>query len=292
MQTLCGLFGYTRQAYYKQLNKNTQKRLEEDFILQQVRAIRKDMPRIGCKKLHVILNNNGIRIGRDNLLDMLRANRMLVKRKKKYAVTTNSKHWMKKYPNLIRGFNFNAPNQLWVSDITYIPIDGNFVYLSLITDVYSHKILGYNLSETLERQGPVNALRMALDDIPSGSRYGLIHHSDRGVQYCSHDYVKLLNENDIRISMTENGDPYQNAVAERINGILKDEWLDHEQFKCFEQVKYRINQIIPIYNGKRPHLSCDMKTPDQTYRSSGKMKKRWNKVSYKKQQKKTPIVNL
>lgn len=292
MQTLCALFGYTRQAYYKQLNKNTQKRLTDDFVIQQVKSIRKDMPRLGCKKLHIILKDKGINIGRDNLFDILRENRMLVKRKKKYAITTNSKHWMKKYPNLIRGFNFSVPNQLWVSDITYIPIDSSFVYLSLITDVYSHKIVGYNLSETLERDGAVNALNMALNNVPKETRQGLIHHSDRGVQYCSYDYVRLLKDNNIRISMTENGDPYQNAVAERINGILKDEWLDHEQFTCFEQVKHRIDQIIPIYNDKRPHLSCGMKTPNQTYLSSGTVKKRWTKKTYKNYQTKISGVNL
>lgn len=226
------------------------------------------------------------------MFDILRQNRLLVKRKKKYAVTTNSKHWMKKYPNLIRGFSFIAPNQLWVSDITYIPIDGSFVYLSLITDVYSHKIVGYNLSETLERDGAVNALNMALNNVPKGTREGLIHHSDRGAQYCSYNYVKLLKENNIRISMTENGYPYQNAVAERINGILKDEWLDHEQFNCFEQIKQQIDQIIPVYNDKRPHLSCDMKTPNQAYQLSGIIQKRWAKKAYKKYQGKAPNVNL
>ncbi|MBK5722130.1 IS3 family transposase [Dysgonomonas sp. Marseille-P4677] len=242
----CGLFGYTRQAYCKQLNKNTRKALDEGFIISQVRLIRKDMPRLGGKKLHCLLKEKGIDIGRDILYDILRNNKMLVKKKKKYAITTNSKHWMKKYPNLIRGFNFTQTNQLWVSDITYIPINNGFVYLSLITDVYSHLIVGYRLSQTLERDGAVGALTMALKHIPGEDRIGLIHHSDRGVQYCSQEYVNLLKENNIRISMTENGDPYQNAVAERINGILKDEWLDHEYFFCFEDVKLRIDEIISI----------------------------------------------
>lgn len=150
------------------------------------------MPRLGCKKIHHLLKEKGIDIGRDILYDILRNNRMLIKRKKKYAVTTNSKHWMKKYPNLIRGFNFSGSNQLRVSDITYIPINNSFVYLSLITDVYSHLIVGYRLSLTLKRDGAVGALKMALEHIPGEDRIGLIHHSDRGVQYCSHEYVRLL----------------------------------------------------------------------------------------------------
>lgn len=238
------------------------------------------MPRLGCKKIHYLLKEKGIDLGRDILYDILRNNRMLIKRKKKYAVTTNSKHWMKKYPNLIRGFNFSGPNQLWVSDITYIPINNSFVYLSLITDVYSHLIVGYRLSLTLERDGAVGALKMALEHIPGEDRIGLIHHSDRGVQYCSHEYVRLLKENSIRISMTENGDPYQNAVAERINGILKDEWLDHEHYTCFEDLSNRIDEIISIYNHHRPHLSCDMKTPVQSYNLTGQIKRRWKKRNY------------
>lgn len=274
------------------MNKNAQKILDRDFIITQVQLIRKAMPRLGCKKIHFLLKEKGMDIGRDTLFDVLRENCMLVKRKKKYAVTTNSKHWMKKYPNLIRGFNFTHPNQLWVSDITYIPTDRGFVYLSLITDVYSHMIVGYNLSQTLERDGAVNALMMALTNIPAIQRTGLIHHSDRGTQYCSYDYVKLLKQNYIRISMTENGDPYQNALAERINGILKDEWLDHEQFICFDQVRRRMDEIIAIYNCKRPHLSCDMKTPSQTYLLSGTIKKQWSKRAYKNYRTKTSDVNL
>jgi transposase InsO family protein len=185
---------------------------------------------------------------------------MLVKRRKKYTVTTHSKHWMKKYPNLISGFNFKKPNRLWVSDITYIPVADSYAYLSLITDAFSRKILGYCLFQSLSAEGSVKALEMALTD-SSTNFQGLIHHSDRGVQYCSKEYVDLLKTNSIRISMTENGDPYENALAERVNGILKDEWLSLERFDSFQQAKERINQVIKIYNEQRPHLSCGMKTP-------------------------------
>jgi len=207
-----------------------------------------------------MLQEQGVSVSRDRLFDLLREHRMLVKRRKRYTVTTNSKHWMKKYPNLIRGFKFDKPNQLWVSDITYIPIEDTHAYLSLITDASSRKIMGYYLSRTLESEGSLTALEMALSDNTANFQ-GLIHHSDRGVQYCCKEYVELLKTNNIRISMTENGDPYENALAERVNGILKDEWLRLEQFHSFQQAKERIGQVVKIYNEMRPHLSCGMKTP-------------------------------
>lgn len=206
---------------------------------------------------------------------------MLVRRREKYAVTTDSKHWMKKYPNLIRGFDFDHSNMLWVSDITYINVDDYFAYLSLITDAYSHGIVGHELNRTLESEGCVKALQMAINITPKNQRIGLIHHSDRGSQYCSKEYVKLLNDNHIRISMTENGDPYENALAERVNGILKSEWIDHEKYTSFDQAKERISQIIKIYNTMRPHSSCDMMTPEQAGKQVGKLKKRWRKRKYK-----------
>lgn len=254
--------------------------MREDFILEQIRLIRQPMPRIGCRKLHALLTEKGITIGRDALFKLLRENNLLIKRRKKYAITTNSKHWMKKYPNLIRGFHFTKANQLWVSDITYIPIEGDFVFLFLITDVYSRLIVGYHLSHTLERDGAVRALEMALKRIERKDLEGLIHHSDRGSQYCSYDYVNLLKSKGIRISMTESGDPYQNAVAERVNGILKGEWLDHEHYTCFDDIKNRIDEIIDIYNTQRPHLSCDMKTPIQAYAMTGEIKRHWKKRKY------------
>jgi transposase InsO family protein len=182
---------------------------------------------------------------------------------------------MRKWPNLIRGFDFHRPNLLWVSDITYININGGFAYLALITDAYSRKITGYKLSPTLESEGNISAMCMAIENTPECNRVGLIHHSDRGSQYCCKEYVKILKNNNIRISMTENGDPYENALAERVNGILKSEWLDHEKYDNFEQASKRICQIINTYNTVRPHLSCDMLTPEQAQAKVGKLKKRW-----------------
>jgi putative transposase len=231
------------------------------------------MPRIGTKKLQFMLRERDVEISRDRLFGLLRENKMLVRRRKKYSVTTNSKHWMKKYPNLIRGFNFHRPNQLWVSDITYVPIEGSYAYLSLVTDAYSRKILGYYLSPSLAAEGTVNALKMAIGS-HAADLTGLIHHSDRGIQYCCKEYVDLLKINGIRISMTENGDPYENALAERVNGILKDKWLNLERFNCFEQARDRIDQVIAIYNELRPHLSCGMKTPVQMHEPKSNPKTR------------------
>ena len=222
------------------------------------------MPRLGTRKLHYMLQEQDVSVSRDRLFDLLREHRLLVNRRKKYTVTTNSKHWMKKYQNLIRGFKFDKPNQLWVSDITYIPIEDSHAYLSLITDASSRKIIGHCLSQNLSHEGSLKALELALYD-NTANLQGLIHHSDRGIQYCCKKYVKLLKTNSIRISMTENGDPYENALAERVNGILKDEWLNLEQFHSFQQAKERIGQIVKIYNEIRPHLSCGMKTPAQKH---------------------------
>ena len=251
LQTICELFGYTRQAYYKRLRRNNEGVVDD---------IRKLMPRLGTRKLHYMLQEQGIVISRDRLFDLLRENRMLVRKRKKYTVTTNSKHWMKKYPNLIK------PNHLWVSDITYIPIENSHAYLSLITDACSRKILGHYFSQNLASEGTLKALGLALFDNTVNIQ-GLIHHSDKGIQYYCKEYVELLKSNCIRISMTENGDPYENALAERVNGILKDEWLNLEKFEIFEQAEERINQIINIYNEIRPHLSCSMKTPAQKHNS-------------------------
>ena len=232
------------------------------------------MPRISGTKLHYLLNQSGYRIGRKVLYDLLRNNKLLVRKRKKYTITTGSRHWMHKWPNLIRGFDFYRPKMLWVSDIKYINVNHDAAYLSLITDAYSRKIMGYKLSPTLESEGNIKALCMAIENTPESHRIGLIHHSDRGSQYCCKEYVKILKNNNIRISMTENGDPYENALAERVNGILKSEWIDLEQFDNFEQKNKRI--IINIYNTVRPHLSCDM-TPEQAQVRVGKLKKRWQK---------------
>jgi transposase InsO family protein len=280
LQTICGLFGYSRQAYYKRLKVNAENGIEADVVLHMIKDYRRLMPRIGGYKLHDMINKTGHRISRVDVFNILRNNNLLIRRKGRYVVTTNSNHWLKKHPNLIRGFNFDAPNQLWVSDITYIAIGKSYAYLSLITDAYSHRIVGHCLYPTLETGGPLSALTKAIEATPAHQRQGLIHHSDRGLQYCSGQYVDKLNRNGIRISMTEKGDPYENAVAERVNGILKSEWIDLESFDSFDHAAKRIDRIIHIYNTVRPHASCDMLTPQQAGLMKGTLKKRWKKKKY------------
>ena len=274
---LCSLLGYSRQAYYQHIKVQAQEALQEDLLLQEVLRIRKTQKRIGTRKLLIMMNvfmhNHAISIGRDAFFEMLRNQGLLVRRRKRSKPqTTFSNHWLRKYPNLIIGFFPNAPNQLWVSDITYIHLKEGFAYLSLITDAYSHKIVGFYLCEDLSAKGCVRALKMALNN--NLLRDNLIHHSDRGLQYCSHNYVGLLEDNGIKISMTQNGDPLENAMAERVNGILKDELLE-VCYPTFAQAQVAIASAISTYNFQRPHSSVDMLTPVVAHTKTGELKKHW-----------------
>lgn len=274
---LCGLFGYTRQAYYKHLRRNREGSLSDTLLLERVGYYRKLMPRLGGRKLWHLLQQDGFPVSRDRLFThpVPRAGRNAV-----FLPTFDQKivfRKQRKYPNLIRGFDLERPHRLWVGDITYISLKEGFAYLALITDAYSKRIVGYDLNTTLERDGALRALRMAIDQTPQQKRQGLIHHSDRGCQYCSKEYVKLLTDNGIRISMTEKGDPYENAVAERVNGILKSEWIDEECFESFQAAKERIDQIVILYNSLRPHASCDWLTPLEAELRTGKLKHHWGR---------------
>lgn len=274
---LCSLLGYSRQAYYQHIRVQAQEALQEDLLVQEVVRIRKTQKRIGARKLLIMMNvfmqQHAIGIGRDAFFEILRNQGLLVrKRKRSKPQTTFSNHWLRKYQNLIIGFVPNAPNQLWVSDITYIHLEEGFAYLSLITDAYSHKIVGFYLCEDLSAKGCVLALRMALKNNPLQDN--LIHHSDRGLQYCSHDYVDLLGGNGIKISMTQNGDPLENAMAERVNGILKDELLEI-CYPTFAQAQVAIASAINTYNFQRPHSSVDMLTPVVAHTKTGELKKHW-----------------
>lgn len=275
--TLCRLFGKTRHAYYDALWRKENNLVKEDIIVQEVISVRKDLPALGTRKMHHVLQpilaSHNIRIGRDYLFDLLAEHRLLIRSRKRKVITTDSRHWMYKYSNLIKTVTITRPEQVWVSDITYIKIIHQWGYLSLITDAYSRKIMGYNFQSDLSAEGCVAALKMALDN--RGSNEQLIHHSDRGSQYCSQQYVKLLLENKIAISMTENGDPYENALAERMNGILKSEFNLYNTQMGFEQTRNLISKTINAYNKLRPHASCDYMTPEEAHLKSGNMKKRW-----------------
>jgi len=278
------LLGYSRQAYYQQKKQIEKESLQYGLLINEVLEIRKNQKRLGCRKLihklEPFMSQHQIVIGRDAFFDLMSEHNLLVrKRKRRKPITTFSDHWMRKYPNLIEGFYPTAPNQLWVSDITYIVVGNSFAYLSLITDAYSRKIVGFYLSKDLSAEGCIRALEMALNNNPVLGR--LIHHSDRGSQYCCSDYVKILNDNFIKISMTQNGDPRENAIAERVNGILKDELLAKSYINYKEAVR-NVSIAISIYNHQRPHGSIDYLTPIEAHFRSGKLKRRWKNYYSKK----------
>ncbi|MES1222930.1 MAG: IS3 family transposase [Bacteroidota bacterium] len=277
MAMLCRLFGKTRHAYYDALWRKENNLVKEDVILHEVIATRKQLPALGTRKLHHVLQprlvSHKISIGRDYLFDLLAEHRLLIRRRKRKVITTDSRHWMHKYSNLIKPVTVTRPEQVWVSDITYIRMINQWGYLSLITDAYSRKIMGYCFRNDLAAEGCIEALKMALGN--RSCNEPLIHHSDRGSQYCSHQYVNLLVENKIAISMTENGDPYENALAERVNGILKTEFNLYNSQAGFEQTAAQISKSIDAYNSLRPHASCNYMTPDQAHLQSGPINKRW-----------------
>jgi transposase InsO family protein len=284
---LCGWFGITRQAYYQHGWKGSKLSIEEDILLKEVLEIRKDHKRMGTRKiyekLHPFILEHQIKMGRDALFDLLSSNHLLVRKRKRRIQTTQSSHWLRKYPNLVSGFVPTGPNQLWVSDITFWKIIGGHVYISLITDAYSHKVIGYHVAETLEAIESVQALKMALSGLfmePDG-HFQLIHHSDRGVQYCSFEYVKLLKDNNIQISMTENGDPLENALAERLNGILKDEYLNDTPVTSMVQARKVLARAVCLYNEERPHMSIGNLYPSLVHEQKIQTERLW-KNYYKK----------
>jgi len=281
-RAICYALGYSRQAYYKHLKIKAGQALEQVIIIKMVNEIRKEMPRLGGRKLFFLLNTplmeHGIDIGRDKFFSILETFGLLVRiRKKRLPITTDSNHRFYKYPNLIKQMELLRPNQLWVSDITYISLINKFCYLSLITDAYSHKIVGYCLWENLKRDGTIKALKMATNSLLDRGRNSLIHHSDRGLQYCSKDYIDLLTLDSIAISMTENGDPYENAIAERVNGILKGEFALNLSYRDFDLAHEAVIKGINTYNSMRPHASCDYLTPDEAHKITGKLKSKWKK---------------
>lgn len=266
----CQLFGISRQAIYQSELRLQQHTNELSQIKPLVQSIRMEMPRIGTRKLYYLLkeefNAYGLKIGRDGLFDYLRTENLLVKPKKNYTKTTNSKHWLRKYPNLLRDFKPLQPEQVFVSDITYIKTKDRTHYLSLVTDAFSRQIMEYKLSEDMSAENVVQAIKMAAKKRTFNTP--LIHHSDRGLQYCSSLYQAELAKNGITPSMTDGYDCYQNALAERINGILKQEFVI-ETCITGKELKKLIVESINIYNTKRPHLSLNMKTPNFVHEKTG-----------------------
>ena len=286
IKEVCGLLGYTKQAYYKKINQLQKNSYREDLVVDLVRKKRKLWKRGSGRNLHTSLQEefraHNMKIGRDKFYSILRANGLLQPRKRKKARTTYSYHHFHKYPNLIKGLEPQGPNQIIVSDITYIWLKSteNYCYLFLTTDVYSRKILGYCLSENLKASSALETIKMAVRTIDASSN--CIHHSDRGIQYCCNTYTEYLKRNRIKISMTENGDPMENPIAERINRTIKEEFTTEKalSFTNFEEAKKEISKIIRFYNESRPHRSIEMLTPNKAYSLEGKLKRKW-KTYYK-----------
>ena len=273
------------QAYYKHGNTDLRKLAEEAFCVEFIRRVRQKDPGIGGGKLWRMYKKefgeeHGV--GYNRFYDIIEKYGLKVRRKKRRAKTTDSSHGLPTYPNLVKELVPLRPNQLWVSDITYMVIYVNaqtgeygFCYLSLVTDYYTKEIIGWCVGETLEAKFAMEALNMALSRLDGNPAEDLIHHSDRGVQYASYDYTRLLKKHNIKISMTECGDPKDNAVAERVNGIIKNELLMGTSFFSIEEVRKALKVAVDFYNNERPHMSLDWKTPAEAALCTGELEKKW-----------------
>ena len=261
------MFGLNRQVYYRSTKRSKASRKKAEQVIELVENIRIKMPKLGGRKLYFLLSEplKELKIGRDKFFNILRANHLLIIPKRSYHVTTNSHHRFRKHKNLVSDYQVTKPNQVWVADITYIGNRKNPSYLSLITDAYSKKIVGHHVAENLTTEGSLLALKKAINTTEL-KELSLIHHSDRGLQYCSDEYQKILEKNNISCSMTQNSDPYENAVAERINGILKQEF-NIDKFDVETKIKRKIvEESIEIYNELRPHFSNHYLTPNQMHK--------------------------
>ena len=260
---MCGFWKVSRQAYYKGSKDIVERTEKKILILSRVRILRKKHSQLGTLKLRKELDNEirncGRGFGRDKFFDLLRDHDLLIKRKPKFAITTNSDHPFYKHKNRLAEATITAPDQAWVSDITYLRTRKNFVYLSLITDAYSRKIVGWNVDVSLGVEGSIKAAKKALSQC--GATENIIHHSDRGIQYCCYAYTDLMRKNGIKISMGEAGNCYDNAIAERVNGILKHEYLLDYEFKDYRQAVKAVREAVYLYNYERPHWSLNLQKP-------------------------------
>lgn len=231
-----------------------------------IAKVRMRMPRVGTRKLYHLLHNElkELGVGRDRLFAIIKANNLQIAPKRQYHITTDSHHRFRKHKNLVQALTIDQPEQVWVSDITYVGTRESPMYLSLVTDAYSKKIMGFNTSRSLDASGVISAMKQAIGNRMYPEQH-LIHHSDRGLQYCCDAYQELLNKSKISCSMTESYDPYQNAIAERVNGILKHEFILGITTNDLTLMKKLIEQSINIYNTERPHWSCYMNTPNQMH---------------------------
>ena len=265
----CTLFGIDRQVYYRKIKRRALRQSSASKVVCMVLDLRQVMPRIGAKKLYHLLNTElkPLKIGRDKFIEILRANHLLIVPRRSYHVTTNSHHRFRKHQNQILDLRITRPEQVWVSDITYIGKREKPCYLCLITDAYSKRIMGFSVADNMNTESNLVALKSALKKRRNKS-LSLVHHSDRGLQYCATEYQKLLDKSGIKCSMTQNSDPYENAVAERINGILKQEFDIDKYHQDLPIMKKIVKQAIEVYNDKRPHYSNFMLTPNQMHLQS------------------------
>lgn len=268
VSTFCRLFGKSRQAWYDIRGRAEEEVLQEQLMVELVQQIRIKLPRIGGIKLLSMLSDqfaaHHIQVGRDAFFAILRKYDLLIQPRRRYAITTQSHHHYRRWPDLVNRKTASRVEEIWVSDITYLQTQSGFIYLSLITDAFSRKIVGYHLSQSLKASGCIRALNKAL----KGRMYPnhpLVHHSDRGIQYCCDAYVEILQKNSISISMTQSGSPYDNAIAERVNGILKSEFNLWRVFLSYSDAIEPVHKAILNYNTFRPHFSCNLKTPEQTH---------------------------
>lgn len=260
---LCRIAGISRQGFYRGRRERQRKACDGELLVDAVRRERIVQPRVGTRKLQSLLDRQGLAVGRDKLFEVLAEKGMLVPPKKKAVRTTYYDESLPVYRNLLYELEPTGPNQVWVSDITYVSTDEGFLYLALVTDLASRRIVGWNAGETNEAKEAIKALQMAIAQLPA-DRFP-IHHSDRGSQYCCHDYVAVLGNRELSISMTEQNHCYENCYAERVNGILKDEFNLDRIFHTKAQARRAIAQAIATYNARRPHLSLQMRTPDQVH---------------------------
>jgi transposase InsO family protein len=260
------LFGIDRQVYYRSIRRRAGRQCKAEQVVAMITETRRVMPRIGTRKLYHLLEDKlkAMKIGRDKFFEILRANHLLIQAQRSYHITTDSHHRFRKHKNLILEMPINRPEQVWVADITYIGKREKPCYLSLVTDAYSKKIMGYYVADNMNTQSSVMALKMAVKS-RKDNKAPLIHHSDRGIQYCADSYQKVLLKTSIQCSMTNNGDPYENAVAERVNGILKQEFIIDTYHADIDIMRKIVKEAIDVYNNKRPHYSNYMLTPGQMH---------------------------
>ena len=293
---MCRLLGVSKQAYYKHDDRLMQRLAREAFVVEFVKDVRRKDPGIGGNKLWLMYTRcfgEENRVGYNRFYDIIEQYGLKVRKRKRRVSTTDSRHDLPLYPNLVKSLIPTRPCQLIVSDITYVPlwtdpIDGEykFCYLSLVTDYYTKEIIGYSVGDTLETKHTLKALEMALGHYEDNDLSGLIHHSDRGVQYASYAYTERLRGHGIGISMTENGNPKDNAVAERVNNTIKNELLKGMSFFTVDEVKAALRTAVDFYNNERPHLSLDGMTPCQASRTTGEIQKNWisfREIAIKKQ---------